>query len=217
MGKYEKLTPAQKDQVRTWVRAGYTALQIQGLAENQGFSCSASNVQMHYIPQVRKEFQEHIDKSSLSTSWFNKEFRAEKAAMIADKLFADIMEGKMFAEEISERSDSKGTIVTTKPIYFAGMIKNWKDLVDTIANELGQRRQSVDVNFNKNQNLNLSVLVDKIYEQDDTVDKQIEGAEIIDLPPGPDFADDKGYIAIADQPEEIKDIVDTEEHGEDVF
>jgi hypothetical protein len=98
------------------------------------------------------------------------------------------------------------------------MIKNWKDLVDTIANELGQRRQAVDVNFNKNQSLDISVLVDKIYEQDNTVDKQIEGADIIDLPSTSDFADDKGFLAIVgDQPEEIAEVVDTEDHGDEVF
>ena len=99
------------------------------------------------------------------------------------------------------------------------MIKNWKDLVDTIGNELGQRKQSLDVNFNKNQNLNLSVLVEKIYEQDNDVDKQIEGAEIIDLPSGEDFADDKGFLQIVGpQPDDIADVVDTEDHdGEGVL
>ena len=220
MNKYANyLTEEQKDQVRTWIRAGYTAAQIEGLAKNQGWRITKENVQNRYIPKVREEFKEHIDKNSLSTSWFNKEFRAERAAQIADLLFEDIMDRKMYAEEVTEKSDAKyGTTVTTKPIYFAGMIKNWKDLVDTIANELGQRKQQVDVNFNKNQNLNLSVLVDKIYEQDSNVDKQIEGAEIIDLPSGEDFADEKGFMAIVGpQPEEIKEVVDTEEHGDDVF
>lgn len=220
MNKYAKyLTEAQKDQIRTWIRAGYTAAQIEKMAQNQGFYVTAHNVQAKYMPKIREEFKQHIDKNSLSTSWFNKEFRAEKAAAIADMLFDRIMDGEMFAEEISEKPDRDGkTIVTRKPLYFAGMIKNWKDLVDTIANETGQRRQTVDVNFNKNQNLNLSVLVDKIYEQDNNVDRQIEGAEIIDLPSGEDFADDKGFMAIVGpQPEEIKDVVDTEEHGEDIL
>ena len=214
-----KLTPAQKDMIRTWIRAGYTASQIEGLARNQGFRVTAHNIQTRYMPNVRAEFREHIDKNSLSTSWFNKEFRAEKAAAIADMLFDRIMNGEMFAEEVSEKADRDGqTIVTTKPLYFAGLVKNWKDLVDTIANELGQRRQAVDVNFNKNQNLNLSVLVDKIYEQDANVSKQIEGAEIIDLPSGEDFADDKGFLAIVGpQPDEIKDIVDTQDHGDELL
>lgn len=219
METMKRLTPVQQDQVRTWLRAGYTAYQIETMARNQGWHIRAAHVTQYYIPQIRKEFQEHIDKSSLATSWFNKEFRAEKAAMIADKLFDDIMEGKMFAEEVTEREDRLGKpVITTKPVYFAGMIKNWKDLVDTIANELGQRKQAIDVNFNKNQNLNLSVLVEKIYEQDDSVNKQIEGAEIIDLPSQEDFADDKGFLAIVGpQPDEIKDIVDTEDHGDDIF
>lgn len=216
---YKTLTPAQRDQVRTWIRAGYTAQEIEGLSKNQGWEIKAAHVKGYYIPQVRKEFRDHIDKSGLSASWFNKEFRAEKAAMIADKLFADIMDGKMYAEEVTVKEDRRGDpVTTTKPIYFAGMIKNWKDLVDTIANELGQRRQAVDVNFNKNQNVNLSFLVDKIYQQDTSVDKQIEGAEIIDLPSPSDFADDKGFLAIVgEQPEEIKEVVDTEDHGEDIF
>lgn len=213
------LTEAQKDQVRTWIRAGYTAQQIEGMAKNQGFFVSANNVQNTYIPYVRREFKDYIDQRSPSASWFNKEFRAQKAAEIADLLFNDIMSGKMYAEEVTVKEDRRGDpVTTTKPIYFAGMIKNWKDLVDTIANELGQRRQAVDVNFNKNQNVNLSFLVDKIYQQDTSVDKQIEGAEIIDLPSPSDFADDKGFLAIVgDQPEEIKEVVDTEDHGEDIF
>ena len=213
------LSQAQKDQIRTWIRAGYTARQIEGMAQNQGWKVAASTVQQKYMPQVRKEFADHIDKNSLSTSWFNKEFRAEKAAAIADLLFNDIMEGKMYAQEISTREDRQGnTIVSEKPVYFAGMIKNWKDLVDTIANELGQRKQAIDVNFNKNQNLNLSVLVDKIYEQDNALDKQLEGAEIIDIPSNEDFADDKGFLQIVGpQPEEIKEVVDTEDHGDELL
>lgn len=213
------LSQAQKDQIRTWIRAGYTARQIEGMAQNQGWKVAASTVQQKYMPQVRKEFADHIDKNSLSTSWFNKEFRAEKAAAIADMLFDRIMNGEMFAEEVTEKTDPKyGTTVTTKPLYFAGMIKNWKDLVDTVANELGQRKQAIDVNFNKNQNLNLSVLVDKIYEQDSNVEKQLQGAEIIDLPSGEDFADDKGFMKIVGpQPEEIKEVVDTEDHGDELF
>ena len=214
-----RMTPEQKNQVMTWIRAGYTAQQIEVMAKDSGFVVKASNITNNMIPKIRKEFREHIEKSTLATSWFNKEFRAEKASQIADKLFADIMEGKMYGEEITTREDRNGNpIVTSKPVYFAGMIKNWKDLVDTIANELGQRKQSLDVNFNKSPNLNLSVLVEKIYEQDTSVDHQLEGARIIDLPSKEDFADDKGFMAIVgDQPEEIKEVVDTEDHGDSVF
>lgn len=75
------------------------------------------------------------------------------------------------------------------------------------------------MNFNKNQNLNLSVLVDKIYEQDSSVNRQLEGAEIIDLPSNEDFADDKGFMAIVgpEQTDEIKDVLDTEDHGDELF
>lgn len=200
------LTDAQKDQIRSWLREGYTASQIVGLAKNQGWHVTQSSILQNYLPRVRQDFREHIEKNQLATSWFNREFRAERAAEIAEKLYGDIMEGKMFAEEVSEQMGKNGVITTTKPIYFAGMIKNWKDLIDTIGNELGQRKQQVDVNFNKNQNLNLSVLVDKIYEQDTSVDKRMESADIIDLPPGDDFSDDKGFLAVVDQqtPEEVK-------------
>ena len=218
MAEKNFLTQEQKDQVCTWIRAGYSAVQIENLAKTQGWTVKAANVQNIYIPKVRKEFQDHIDKSSLSTSWFNKEFRAEKASQIADMLFERIMNGEMFAEEVTQREGKFGPEVNTKPVYFAGMIKNWKDLVDTIANELGQRKQSLDVNFNKNQNLNLSVLVEKIYDQDSAVDHQLEGAEIIDLPSREDFADDKGFMQIVGpETEEVKDIVDTEDHGDNVF
>lgn len=214
------LTDIQKDQIRTWIRSGYTAPQIEELAKRHGFVVSSSNIYNNYLPQVKKEWREHIEKgNTLSATWFAKEYRAEKAAQIADMLFNDIMEGKMYGEEVTEKEDGRrGLTVTRKPLYFAGMIKNWKDLVDTIATELGQRKNTVDVNFNKNQNLNLSVLVEKIYEEDDKVDKQIEGAEIIDLPSGEDFADEKGFMAIVgDQPEEIKQLVEAADNDGDVL
>lgn len=166
---------------------------------------------------MREDFKAHTDKHSLATSWFNRTFRAERAAEIAEKLYGDIMEGKMYAEEVTTRMGKFGEETNTRPVYFAGMIKNWKDMVDTIGNELGQRKQQLDVNFNKNQNLNLSVLVEKIYEQDDKVDKQIEGAEIIDLPPGDDFADDKGFLQVVDSqtPDEVKELQTKEEEDDD--
>ena len=193
------LTDVQKDQIRTWIRAGYTAPQIVGLAKNQGFEVTENNLWVNYIPQVRKEFREHIDKNSLSRSWFNKEFRAERAAEISQLLYEHIMNNEMFAEEVTETDVKDGTMVTRKPLYFAGLIKNYVDMNNLIGNELGQRRANIDVNFNKNQNLNLSILVDKIYEQEDTVNKQIEGAEIIDIPSDSDFADDRGFLQIVDE------------------
>lgn len=210
-----RLTDEQKDQIMTWLRAGYTPYKIVGLAKNQGWKVSFQTIHQSYVPKFRKEFEDHIDKNSLKTSWFNREFRAERAAEIAEALYGDIMEGKMYGEEVTEKEDKFGTTRTTKPIYFAGMIKNFKDMVDTIGNELGQRKQAVDVNFNKNQNLNLSILVDKIYEQDTSVDKQIEGAEIIDLPPGDDFSDDKGFLQVVDQqtPDDVKDLITEENDG----
>ena len=131
------LTEAQKDQVRTWIRAGYTAPQIVGLAKNQGFTISQEVIWTWYSPQVKKDWKDHIDRNSLSKSWFNKEFRAEKASQIADMLFERIMNGEMFQEEVIETPMKSGGIQTTKkPVYFAGMIKNWKDLIDTISAEL---------------------------------------------------------------------------------
>jgi len=226
MGRENKfqqyLTEAQKDMIRTWIRAGYTAPQIVGLARNQGFEVTETNIWHNYAPQVKKEFKEHIDRNSLSKSWFNKEFRAEKAANIAEMLYEHIMNGEMFQEEVVETTGKDGTQITHKPLYFAGMIKNWKDLMDTIGNELGQRRAALDVSFNKNQNVNLSVLVDKIYEQDNNVNKQIEGAEIIDLPSPTDFADEKGFMQIVDEQtdQEVKELTadkDEEQDGNDLF
>ena len=58
--------------------------------------------------------------------------------------------------------------------------------------------------------------MDKIYEQDSNVDRQVQGAEIIDLPSGEDFADDKGFLQIVGpQPKEIAEVVDTEDHDDD--
>lgn len=214
-----QLQPWQRDQVMTWLRAGYPADHVPGLAKNQGWSISRQTVHEIYLPKLRKELADHADKKGLKNSWFNKEFRAEKAAEIADLLYHDIMERKMYAEEVTEREGKYGTETTTKPIYFAGMIKNFKDMVDTIGNETGQRKQTVDVNFNKNQNLNLSILVDKIYEEDSRVDKEVEGGEIIDLPPGDDFADDKGFLAVVDQqtPEELKELRTEEEEDDELL
>ena len=214
------LTPAQKDQIRTWIRSGYSVTQIIGLARNQGFEVSEDNIKKNYAPQVKKEFDEHIYNHGLRKSWFNKEFRAEKAAEIADMLYWRIMDGEMFRTEIIETPTKNGMQRTERPVYFAGMIKNWKDLVDTISNELGQRKQQLDVTFNKNQNVNLSVLVDKIYEQDTSVTKQIEGAEIIDLPSPSDFSDDKGFMKIVEEQTtpEVKELTeDKDDDGDDFF
>ena len=223
MGNTERnhLSQEQRDQIMTWLRAGYTPYKIVGLAKNQGWKVSFQTIHQSYVPKLQKEFADHIDKNSLKSSWFNREFRAERAAEIAEALYGDIMEGKMYAEEVTEKDDKYGKTVTTRPIYFAGMIKNFKDMVDTIGNELGQRKQAVDVNFNKNQNLNLSILVDKIYEQDTNLDHQIEGAEIIDLPPGDDFSDDKGFLQVVDQqtPDDIKELQteETDESEDELF
>lgn len=211
------LSESQKDQIRTWIRAGYTAPQIVGLARNQGFTVTETNIWTNYMPQVKREFKEHIDRNSLSKSWFNKEFRAERAAEISEMLYQHIMNGEMFQEEVVETSGKDGTQITHKPLYFAGLIKNYLDMNNLIGNELGQRRGTIDVNFNKNQNLNLSVLVDKIYEQEEAVTKQIEGAEIIDIPSETDFADDKGFLQIVDEQtdDEVKELAEHNEEEND--
>jgi len=214
------LTAAQKDQIFTWIRAGYTAPQIVGMAKNQGFHVTEKNIWNNYTPQVRKDFAEHIYNHELHKSWFNKEYRAQKAAEIAEMLYDHIMNGEMFQKEVIETPTKNGIQTTERPVYFAGMIKNWKDLVDTISSELGQRKQQLDVTFNKNQNLNLSVLVDKIYEQDNSVDKQIEGAEIIDLPSPSDFSDEKGFMQIVDEQTapEVKELTENKDDDDsDLF
>lgn len=211
MGK--PLKPSQQDQVRTWLRLGYTPQQIEGMARNQGWSVSAKTVYNRYMKETQTALSDDLRENSIRAEWFDKEFRAEKAAEIAELLYERIMDGDMFGEEITEKEIVGGTQRTVKPVYFAGLVKNWKDMVDTIANETGQRKKVVDLNYNKNQNLNISFLIDKIFENDEEINRQLEGAEIIDIPSDSDFADDEGYEAIVDEQtdDEVRALIEPED------
>ena len=214
MGK--ALSPSQTDKIREWVRLGFTPAEIQGMAKNQGFSISQQYIYKKFIPEMQNALRDDLAKKSVRAEWFDKEFRAEKAAEMAELLYQRIMNGEMFAEEVTEKEVLGGTQRTVKPMYFAGMIKNWKDLVDLIGTETGQRRKTVDLNYNKNQNLNISFLIDKIFENDEQVDKQIEGAEIIDLPSDTDFADDAEFEDIVEEQtgEDVKALIEPEDTDE---
>ena len=190
------LTEEQTNQVYEWIRLGFKPQQIAGLAANQGFEVKPNTVYKRYIPKVKQMEEDRLKNNPKAHTWFDKRFRAERAAEMAEMLYGEIMDGKMFAEEVTEKEVLGGMVTTRKPVYFAGMIKNWTDLVNVISSELGQKKQTVDVNYNKNENVNISVLIDKIYEEDDSVQKQLEGAEIIDIPSTTDFSDDKAYMSI---------------------
>ncbi len=211
MGK--ALSPSQTDKIREWVRLGFTPQEIEKMAKNNGFSISAGHVYKKFIPEMQNAMRDDLAKKSVRAEWFDKEFRAEKAAEMAELLYQRIMNGEMFAEEVTEKEVLGGTQRTSKPMYFAGMIKNWKDLVDLIGTETGQRRKTVDLNYNKNQNLNISFLIDKIFENDEQVDKQIEDAEIIDLPSDTDFADDAEFEDIVEEQtdDEVKALIEPED------
>lgn len=211
MGK--ALSPSQTDKIREWVRLGFTPQEIEKMAKNNGFSISAGHVYKKFIPEMQNAMRDDLAKKSVRAEWFDKEFRAEKAAEMAELLYQRIMNGEMFAEEVTEKEVLGGTQRTSKPMYFAGMIKNWKDLVDLIGTETGQRRKTVDLNYNKNQNLNISFLIDKIFENDEQVDKQIEDAEIIDLPSETDFADDAEFEDIVEEQtdDEMKALIEPED------
>lgn len=207
------LSPSQTDKIREWVRLGFTPQEIEKMAKNNGFSISAGHVYKKFIPEMQNAMRDDLAKKSVRAEWFDKEFRAEKAAEMAELLYQRIMNGEMFAEEVTEKEVLGGTQRTSKPMYFAGMIKNWKDLVDLIGTETGQRRKTVDLNYNKNQNLNISFLIDKIFENDEQVDKQIEDAEIIDLPSDTDFADDAEFEDIVEEQtdDEVKALIEPED------
>ena len=210
-------TDQQKEQIMTWLRQGFTAPQIEGLAKNQGWEVNRTTIYTTYYPKIKAEREESLKNHEKALTWFDKRFRAERAAEIAERLYGDIMEGKMFAEEITEMDTEFGTKTTRKPVYFAGMIKNWTDLNHMISAELGQNKQTVDINYNKTSNVSVSVLIDKIFEMDGDVQKQIEGAEIIDVPSDTDFADDKAYLAIVNDqtPEEVNDTLIDEDDEDD--
>ena len=210
-------TEQQKEQIMTWLRQGFTAPQIEGLAKNQGWEVNRTTIYTTYYPKIKAEREESLKNHEKALTWFDKRFRAERAAEIAERLYGDIMEGKMFAEEVTEMDTEFGTKTTRKPVYFAGMIKNWTDLNHMISTELGQNKQTVDINYNKNSNVSVSVLIDKIFEMDGDVQKQIEGAEIIDVPSDTDFADDKAYLAIVNDqtPEEVNDTLIDEDDEDD--
>lgn len=210
-------TEDQKQMIMTWLRQGHTASQIQGLAKNQGWDVNPTTIYTVYYPKLKAEREESLKNHEKALTWFDKRFRAERAAEIAERLYGDIMEGKMFAEEVTEQDTEFGTRTTRKPVYFAGMIKNWTDLNHMISAELGQNKQTVDINYNKNSNVNVSVLIDKIFEMDGEVQKQIEGAEIIDIPSDSDFSDDKAYLNIVENQtaEEVKDVLIDEDDEDD--
>ena len=210
-------TDQQKEQIMTWLRQGFTAPQIEGLAKNQGWEVNRTTIYTTYYPKIKAEREEALKNHEKALTWFDKRFRAERAAEIAERLYGDIMEGKMFAEEVTEMDTEFGTKTTRKPVYFAGMIKNWTDLNHMISTELGQNKQTVDINYNKNSNVSVSVLIDKIFEMDGEVQKQIEGAEIIDIPSDSDFADDKAYLAIVNDqtPKEVNDTLIDEDDEDD--
>ena len=215
-----KLLPSQKDQIRTWLRLGFTPQQIEGMAKNQGWQVAAKTVYNQYVPEMKTAVSDDLRTKSESADWFNKEYRAERAAEMAELLFERIMNGEMFAEEVVEKDMIGGTMTTRKPVYFAGMIKNWKDLMDLIGNELGQRKKTVDLNYNKNQNLNISFLIDKIFDEDQAVAGQLKEAEIIDVPSDSDFGDDEGYENIVDEQtdDEIKGLIAAKDDDEpDLF
>ena len=207
------LKPSQQDQIRNWLRMGYTPQEIEELSRKNGWSVSSQHIYKKFLPELKEEMSDHLREKSIRKDWFDREFRAEKAAEMAEMLYQKIMAGELFSEEVTERDGYKGKETTVKKVYFAGMIKNWKDLVDTIANETGQRKKIVDLNYNKNQNLNISFLIDKILDEDEAVSKQIEGAEIIDIPSDTDFSDDEGYFDIVDEQtdDEIKGLIAPEE------
>lgn len=211
------LNEQQRALIMDWLRHGHNPYECERLAQQQGFSVTRQTVQEIYMPKIRAEREKALKNSEKGQTWFDKRFRAERAAEIAERLYADIMEGKMFAEEVTEMETPGGTKRTRKPVYFAGMIKNWTDLNHMISAELGQNKQTVDINYNKNANVNVSVLIDKIFEEDREMQKQIAGAEIIDVPSESDFGDDKAYLAIVDDqtPEEVKQLVDDEDGYDD--
>ena len=214
------LTEEQKDQIMMWARMGYSAPKIQGLAKNQGFDVSKKVLYNYYLPKARRELEKYLEKNPFSDTWFAKEYRAERAAEMAEMLYGEIMDGKIFAEEVTEKEALGGVQRTTKPVYFAGMIKNWSDLLNTIRVELGQNNKVVELNYNKNQNLNISFLIDKIFEEDEKVNQQIEGAEIIDIPSDSDFGDDEGFLNIVNgqTSDEIKGLIAPEDKdGDDLF
>ncbi len=213
----ERLNEHQKQLIIDWLRHGHTPTEVTRLAEQQGFSISRKAIYNTYLPKVRKERETALKNSEKGMTWFDKRFRAERAAEIAERLYGDIMEGRMFDEEVTEMDTDIGHKTVRKPVYFAGMIKNWTDLMNTIRTELGQNKQTVDINYNKTSNVNISMLIDKIYEENDDLHKKIEGAEIIDLPSDSDFSDDKAYLAIVDDqtPEEVKNLVENDEGYDD--
>ena len=213
-----KLNQEQIGKIMDWLQHGYNPKQIEGLAHNQGWDVKADTVLKIYVPKAKAAAENRLKNSEKALTWFDKRFRAERAAEIAERLYGDIMEGKMFDVEETTMDVPEGIKTIRKPVYFAGLVKNWTDVVTTIRTELGQNKQTVDVNYNKNSNVNISVLIDKIYEDDRNVQKQLEGAEIIDIPSKTDFGDDKAYLAIVNEqtPEEVKQLTLDEDEDDEI-
>ena len=213
------LTDHQRDMIMDWLRHGFNGPEIVKMAEQHGFSVTKQNVYANYVPKLKEERENALKNSEKGLTWFDKRFRAERAAEIADRLYNDIMNGKMYAEEVTEMDVAGGTKTTRKPVYFAGMVKNWTDLVNTIRTELNQNKQTVDINYNKSANVNISLLIDKIYEEDDKVRNQLESADIIDVPSDSDFGDDKAYLAIVNDQtsDEVRELTENEDEDDEDY
>lgn len=199
-----------EEKILKFVSLDYTNNEIIDLLAKDGEEVTRTQVW-----RVRQKYnndiglQEQVEKKMQRNDWFSREFRAQKAAEIAELLYNDIMSGKQFAEEVSE--GKFGEVV--KPVYFAGLVKNWNDTVKTIAESLGQNKDQKEITIKREESL--SLLISKIYDADEEVTKKFEEAEIIDLPPNEnDFSDEKEFAELVKKQNEEHNIPSMDELGD---
>ena len=109
----------QRAMFMDWLRERNNPYGCVRLAEQAGFSITQQMIQGSYVPKIRAVREKNLRNNEKSQTWFDKRFRAERATEIAERLYAAIMDGKMFAEDVTEMETPAGIKRTHKPVFAA--------------------------------------------------------------------------------------------------
>lgn len=67
-----------------WLRQGHNPYECVRLAKQVGFSVAQQTIQATYVPKLRAEREKALRNNEKAQTWFDKRFRAERAAEIAE-------------------------------------------------------------------------------------------------------------------------------------
>ena len=80
------LNEQQRSLIMDWLRQGHNPYQCVRLAEQAGFSITQQTIHETYVPKIRAEREKALRNNEKSQTWFDKRFRAERGAEIAEPL-----------------------------------------------------------------------------------------------------------------------------------